>query len=235
MMKNIASFLDLANHNANATHEEIKKICDAVVKYKFNAAFLNPCYVGYAKQLLNNTAKVGTVVSFPLGQETVATKIVSAREAAAAGADELDVSLNVGCIKEAKWDELRSCMTEIISCVRGINPHIVVKFIPESGYLTSYEIQKVAELMVEAGADFFKTCSGMGPRGATVDDVKLIRAAVGSAIKIKVAGGISNYQKACTFIEAGADRVGTSHAVEIVTEMMCDDYIKNEMKKDTDE
>ncbi|HEV2601794.1 MAG TPA: hypothetical protein VGT41_05900 [Candidatus Babeliales bacterium] len=110
-------------------------------------------------------------------------------------------------------------MAELILCVRAVNPHIIVKCIPETGYLTADEIKKTAEVMVKAGADFFKTCSGMGPRGATVEDVQLVRAAVGSAIKIKVAGGISDYQTACTFIAAGADRIGTSHAIEIVTEM----------------
>lgn len=215
-MKNIAHVLDFANHRSNATHKDIENLCDAVIQYQFNAAFVNPCYIAYAKEYLQAKGKVGTVISFPLGQEIFAIKIASVKEAAHTGADEIDVSLNVGSIKEAKWDHLLHTMTEIILTARTINQNIIVKFIPETGYLTNHEIQKTAEIMVKAGADFFKTCSGMGPRGATVEDVKLVRAVVGSAIKIKVAGGISTYQQACAFIENGADRIGTSHAPEIV-------------------
>lgn len=219
-MKNIAHYLDLANHHPNATHKDIEKICHAVIEYGFNAAFVNPLYIAYAKEQLQGMAKVGTVVSFPLGQELFAIKIASAAQAAQQGADEIDVSINVAFIKEAQWDNLLYEMKEIISSARSIKPDIIVKCIPETGYLTTQEIQKTAELMVQAGVDFFKTCSGMGPRGATVEDVKLVRAAVGSAIKIKVAGGIKNYQQACAFIDAGADRIGTSSAIEIVKESL---------------
>lgn len=219
-MKNIARYLDLANHHANATHDDIQKICQAVVKYQFNAAFVNPFYIVYAKEQLNGRAKVGTVVSFPLGQELLAIKTASAHHAAKAGADEIDVSLNVGFIKEARWDILLGEMKEIIDAARSVNQNIIVKFIPETGYLSSHEIQKTAELMVQAGADFFKTCSGMGPRGATIEDVTLVRSAVGSAIKVKVAGGIGSYKQARAFIEAGADRIGTSRAVDIAQECL---------------
>lgn len=219
-MNNIASFLDLANHHPNATNQDIKKICDLVIKHQFNAAFVNPYYIAYAKEQLQGQRKVGTVVSFPLGQELLAIKIDSARRAAIAGADELDVSLNVGLIKEARWHDLSTEMVEIIAAARSINEHIIVKFIPETGYLISDEIKKIAELMVQAGADFLKTCSGMGPRNAMLEDVALIRAAVGASIKVKVAGGISNYAQALAFINAGADRIGTSRAVEIITEQL---------------
>lgn len=109
-------------------------------------------------------------------------------------------------------------MNESVAIAKSINSNIIVKFIAETGYLTPDEIKKLAELMVRAGADFFKTCSGMGPRGAVVEDVKLVRAAVGNAIKVKVAGGISNYSQAKIFLDAGADRIGTSKAVEIIEE-----------------
>jgi deoxyribose-phosphate aldolase len=214
----LAPYLDLANHHANATHADIETICTAVATNGFNAAFLNPFFVPFAKKMLNAHGKVGTVVSFPLGQDMLSIKIASAKAAAMAGADELDVMLNVACIKEAKWHDLLFAMTEIISTARTINSNIIVKFIPETGYLTSQEIKKMAELMVQAGADFFKTCSGMGPRGATLEDVRLIRAAVGSDIRIKVAGDITTYAQAISFIEAGADRIGTSKAVEICAE-----------------
>jgi len=100
--------------------------------------------------------------------------------------------------------------------VKEVKASVLVKFIIETGYLTSKEIQKAAQLVLAAGADFVKTNSGWGPRGASLEDVKLIRQAVGQKIKLKVAGGIDTYQEAIAFIQAGVDRIGTSHAVEII-------------------
>ncbi|MBI4099418.1 deoxyribose-phosphate aldolase [Candidatus Microgenomates bacterium] len=213
-MNDLAKYLDLANHHANATEEDVRVICEKVKKYGFNSAFVNPAYVVLAKSL---GVKVGTVIAFPLGQEILAIKLAAARAALTDGADELDVSLNVGYIKEGKWDKVTKEMKAIVGATREISTGKIVKFIPECGYLTDEEIKRAAELMVEAGADFFKTCSGMGPRGATLDDVRLVRQTVGQKIKIKVAGGIETYDQAREFINAGADRIGTSHAVEIVT------------------
>jgi deoxyribose-phosphate aldolase len=215
----LASHLDLANHHANATHKDIQTICTAVAHYHFNSAFVNPYYVAYAKDQLQGKGKVGTVVAFPLGQEILEVKVLTAQKAAQAGADELDVMLNVGMIKEAKWHDVLDEMHSIIDAARTINQHIIVKFIPETGYLTEFEIKKMAELMVQTGADFFKTCSGMGPRNATLEDVRLVRTAVGDAIKVKVAGGVSDYAQAIEFLTHGADRIGTSHAVEIIKEV----------------
>src|SRR5436309_1989546 len=122
-MKNIAPFLDLANHKSNATHADIQKICQAVLKYNFNSAFVNPLYITYAKEQLQGKGKVGTVITFPLGQEIFSIKIAAIKEAALAGANELDISLNAGCIKEARWDLLLYDMRESILCARAVNPH----------------------------------------------------------------------------------------------------------------
>lgn len=212
-MENLAKYFDLANHHPNSTEAEIKDLCEQVKKYNFNAAFVNPFYLQLAK---NQGVKVGTVISFPLGQETLAVKVGCAESYASLGADELDVSLNVGYIKSGKWTQSLVEMKAVVEAARSINSKIILKFIPETGYLTADEIQKSAELISESGADFFKTCSGMGPRGATIDDVRLVREAVGQKLKIKVAGGIETYEQALSFINAGADRIGTSHAVEII-------------------
>ena len=210
---NLASYLDLANHHPNSTEDDIKNICEKVKKYSFNAAFVNPFFIQFAK---GQGVKVGTVISFPLGQETLSVKTGCAESYASLGADELDVSLNVGYIKSGKWMESLVEMRAVVEEARKINPKIIIKFIPETGYLTADEIKKCAENMVDSGADFFKTCSGLGPRGATIEDVRLVREAVGQKLKIKVAGGIETYDQAMSFINAGADRIGTSHAVEIV-------------------
>ena len=211
-MFNVAGCLDLANHHPNSTQADIKNICEKVKEFGFNSAFVNPYFVSLAKE---QGVRVGTVVSFPLGQELLRIKIASCLEAIAAGADELDISLNVGLIKAGKWDESLEEMTKIVTAVKN-NSNTVIKFIPETGYLTADEIKKSAELILKSGADFFKTCSGLGPRGAEISDVRLVREAVGDKLKIKVAGGVETYEQAIAFINAGADMIGTSHAVEII-------------------
>ncbi len=213
-----ANLLDLANHHPDATEEQIKSLCEKVIKYGFNAAFVNPWYIELAKETMGQDKKVGTVVSFPLGQESLNIKKISAKTYALLGADELDVCLQVGLIKMHKWDVSLEEMKAIIGEAKSVNNSIIVKFIPETGYLNVEEIKKTAELMVTAGADFFKTCTGLGPRGALVEDVLIVREAVGQQIKIKVAGGITTFKKAESFVKAGADRIGTSHGVEIITE-----------------
>lgn len=215
---NIAPYLDFASHRADTTQKMVDYLCEQALHYGFNSAFVNPCYVQYAKNKVRNTKKVGTVVSFPLGQDVFSVKVLSLQESLRQGADELDVVLNVAFIKEHQWQKCYEEMATLVSMVRDFASDRIIKFIPETGYLTPDEIKKVAELMVKAKADFFKTCSGYGPRGATVEDVKLIRAAVGNDIKIKVAGGISSYEKAVEFLQAGAQRIGTSKAIEIIKE-----------------
>lgn len=215
----LPSYLDLANHHANSTEADIRKLCENVLQYKFNSAFVNPYYVPLCREIIKDQGRVGTVISFPLGQELLSVKISSALAAIKAGADELDTCLNVGLIKEGKWDQSLTEMKAILDAVKNTKPAIVVKFIPEVAFLTPDEIRKMAELMVEVGADFFKTGSGSiggAPRGPTIEDVKLIRETVGNKIKIKVTGGISTYEEAISFINAGVDRIGTSHAVEIL-------------------
>lgn len=214
--KALAPFLDLANHHANATFADIEDICGKVKKYGFNAVFVNPFFVPFAREKMG-AGKVGTVVSFPLGQETLDFKMASARASALAGAAELDVSLNVGQIKSAAWDELLKEMRQIVTAVKNIDQQKIVKFILETGYLTDDEIKQTSTLVLRSGADFVKTSSGMGPRGATGSDVQLIKLATEGKIRIKAAGGVDTYEEAIALINAGASRIGTSKAVEIVT------------------
>ena len=216
-INNLASYLDFGMHQANTTEQDIHNVCNKVLEYQFHAAFVNPYYVTLTKKLLGDKAKVGTVISFPLGQETMTTKIASTQEAIKNGADALDIVLNVAFLKEHAWEKSLDEMQTLVGAAREIREDVIVKFIPETGFLTPDEIKKAAELMVQAGADYFKTCSGFGPRGATIEDVKLVRQAVGDQIKIKVAGGIVDYDQAIAFIQAGANAIGTSRAVEIIT------------------
>lgn len=217
-IENLSSYLDYACHRANTVENDVKELCKQTITYKFNSSFINPCYVELAKSILHNQAKVGTVVSFPLGQDVLSIKIAALKQVLCSGADEVDVVLNIGSIKEHQWEKVYAEMEALTQLVKNCDDKKIIKFIPETGYLTEEEIKTTAELMVRAGVDFFKTCSGHGPRGATLEDVALIRSAVGDAIKIKVAGGVSTYEKAVAFIEAGADRIGTSSAVAIIQE-----------------
>jgi len=215
--KDLAPFLDLANHHANTTAADIEDICEKVKKYGFNAVFVNQYFVPFAKQKMGPTGKVGTVIAFPLGQDFLEIKIAASKAAAINGADELDVSLNVGLIKTGRWDESLAEMQNIVREVKAIDHKKIVKFILETGYLTDDEIKKASVLILRSGADFVKTNSGMGPRGVVIKDVELIKQATEGKIKIKVAGGVDTYAEAIALINAGASRIGTSKAVEIVT------------------
>jgi deoxyribose-phosphate aldolase len=145
-------------------------------------------------------------------------KILAAMQAARKRADELDVSMNVGLFKAGKDDEVLEEMEAVVEAVKNVRRKVLVKFIIETGQLTEDEIKKASELVFQSGADFVKTNSGWGPRGAELKDVELIREVVEDKIKVKVAGGIDTYKEAVDFIKAGADRIGTSKAVEIVKE-----------------
>lgn len=216
--KTLAKFLDFANHHSNATPEDIRRLCQNVVKFGFHSAFVNPCYIQLAKEVLEDKYPVGTVISFPLGQDTRDGKVLAAIETARKGADELDVMMNVGMFKAQKYAEVLEEMRAVNLAAKEIKKRIIVKFIIETGFLTEDEIKKASELVLKSEADFVKTCSGWGPRGARLSDVELIRAAVGDKIKIKVAGGIDTYKEAIDFISAGVDRIGTSRAVEIIND-----------------
>ena len=214
--RTLASFLDLANHHPETSEKEVRDLCQAVKKYGFHSAFVNPCWVKLARQLLGPKATVGTVISFPLGQETKDIKVLSAIEAISQGANELDVSMNVGLFKQGNYEEVLAEMEAIVNAAKQLKKSVLVKFIIETGLLTNEEIKKASELVLRSGADFVKTCSGMGPRGASLEDIKIIKSVVGGKIKIKAAGGIDTYQEAIDFIKAGVDRIGTSKAIEIL-------------------
>jgi len=214
--QNLASFLDNANHSAASTENQIKKVCQQVLDYGFNAAFLNPCWVKFAKGFLAGKAKVGTVISFPLGQANSEAKIFAALEAMKNGADELDVSTNVGFLKSGKEDEYFEELKKVVKSVKEKNPQTIIKFIIEAYFLNKEEIMKASELVMKSGADFVKTTSGFGPRDAKIEYVRTIKEVVGNKVKIKAAGGISTADQVRDYLEAGAVRIGTSKAVEIV-------------------
>ncbi len=220
----IASHLDLANHHADATPDDIRKLCANVLKYGFNGAFVNPCYIALAKEEVEDKAKVGTAFSFPLGQDTLEMKLFMARESVRLGADELDIVPNNGLLlAEGGFSQYREELRAIVEASKTARNDIVVKFIIETGLFVVDEeflIKRAAEAILASGADFVKICSGMGKRGASLNDVRLVREAIGNApIKIKVAGGIDTIGEVRAFLDAGVDRMGTSKAVEIMGQL----------------
>lgn len=217
--KELAAYLDFANHHADATPENIKELCQQVKQYELHAAFVNPCYVSLARELLGQSGVVGTVISFPLGQDSQDIKILAAIDGTKKGADELDISMNVGLFKAGEREQVLAEMKAIIEAVKNIKRNVLIKFIIETGLLTDEEIKEASRLVLKSRADFVKTSSGWGPRGASLKDVGLIKEAVGDKIKIKVAGGIDTLKEAMDFIQAGVNRIGTSKAVEIIEEI----------------
>lgn len=214
--KIIAKYLDFANHHQDATEAKIRELCQKVLEYGFHSAFVNPHYVPLAKEILSGRAIVGTVVSFPLGQEAREIKVASAHWAVKNGADELDCCPNFGSLKEGRYNIVLAEMKAIVAEAKNQQKNTVVKFIVEAGLFSDDEIKKEAELIVTSGADFVKICSGLGPRGAQLSDVALVKSVIGDKAKIKVAGGITTYQQTVDFISAGVSRIGTSHGPQIV-------------------
>ena len=219
-MDPLARHLDFANHHANATADDIRVLAADVVKYGFHTAFVNPAYVKLAKSLLGSHAKVGCVISFPLGAVETSIKMAAANRAVSDGADELDVVANLGLYLSDDKEGFLKEMTDIVESARIYGKPVVVKFILEPGYFDvlpnkKEAIQDVAQCIQQAGADFVKIGSGMGPRGPSLDDVAIVKEAV-PGMNIKVAGGIDTRQEAEAFLSAGVSRIGTSHAIDIV-------------------
>jgi deoxyribose-phosphate aldolase len=213
----LAQYLDFASHHANATPADIEKLCAAVIEHGFHAAFVNPCYISFVRPRLTKL-KIGTVISFPLGQDTIAAKVAAVNEAVQLGADELDVVPNIGTFLAGDTNGFTDEMKTIVDGARMVGTPVIVKFILDPGYCQSTEqIKQAAIAIQQSGADFVKIGSGMGPREPSVDDVKIVREAV-PTMKIKVAGGVDTYEEAKTFIDAGVTRIGTSHAIEIVSQ-----------------
>lgn len=177
--KELAKHIDLANHHPEATSKDIKELCRNVLKFGFNSAFVNQHYVKLARQLLKKKGKVGTVISFPLGQDTIEAKLFAVKQCIKDGADELDVSMNIGLFKEKKYDQSLKEMQKIVKLAKSLKKDVIVKIIIETGYLEPEEIIKASQLVMKAKGDFVKTCSGLGPRGAWLSDVFYIKRALG--------------------------------------------------------
>lgn len=199
-----------------ATLPEIQKLCAEAAKYNFASVCVNPAYVAAAKEFLNGTdVEVCTVIGFPLGANTPAVKAFEAMEAIRHGATEIDMVIAVGPLKNKENDYVQAEI-ELVKEACGNN---TLKVIIETCLLTDEEKIRACELCVAAGADFVKTSTGFGSKGATVEDVALMKKTVAGQAKVKAAGGIRDAATAKAMIEAGADRIGASKTIEILQNM----------------
>lgn len=211
--QDLARYIDHTLLKPTASRLEIEQLCAEALRYGFAAVCVNPVHAAAAARLLKGSAvKVCTVIGFPLGASTTLAKVLEARDAAAAGAQEIDMALNIGSLLEGDYAQVYSD----IKAVRDAVPGLVLKVILETGYLTKEQIVRGCILAKMACADFVKTSTGFGPSGAAVEDVKLMRTVVGEDLGVKASGGVRDYASALAMLEAGANRIGTSAGVAIV-------------------
>lgn len=196
----------------NATWDEIKVICDDAMKYHTASVCIPPCYVKRAYEYMGDKIPVCTVVGFPNGNMTTASKVFETKEAIANGAREIDMVINIGELKAKNYDYV----LDEIRALKEACGNLILKVIIETCLLTEEEKIKMCEIVTESGADFIKTSTGFSTAGATFDDIELFKKYVGPNVKIKAAGGISSMDDAARFIELGANRLGTSRIVKIV-------------------
>ena len=212
MKKELSKYIDHTLLKAAATPEEIKKVCAEAVEHNFASVCVNSCYCGLvAEKLAGSDVMTCVVVGFPLGAGMSGAKASETALAVEAGADEVDMVINVGQMKAGNYDYVR----DDIKAVVDASGSATVKVILENCYLTKDEIVKACELSREAGADFVKTSTGFGPSGATLEDVALMKKTV-PGLQVKAAGGIRDRKTALAMIEAGADRLGASAGIAIV-------------------
>ena len=210
----LAGMIDHTLLKPNCTENDIQKICAEARQYKFASVCVNPGYVALAAELLKGSnVKVCTVVGFPLGATTTATKAQETREAVANGAAEIDMVINVGALKSANNTLVRKDIEAVVEAAAG---RAIVKVILETSLLTEEEKVRACLLSKYAGANFVKTATGFGPGGATIEDIALMRKIVGSEMGVKASGGIGDLQTAQAMIAAGANRIGASASVAIV-------------------
>lgn len=200
---------------ANATKSEVEQLCKEAREYDFMSVCVNPYFVPLAKkELAGSDVKVCTVIGFPLGQMSTKAKVFEANDAVKMGADEVDMVINVSALKDQDYDYVRNEIHEIKEACEGK----LLKVILECCYLSKGEIKKASELAKEAGADFVKTSTGFGKGGAKAEDVKIMRETVGSDMGVKAAGGIHTLADFKAMVDAGANRIGCSHSIQIMEE-----------------
>ena len=210
--KEILRHVDHTLLSQEAVWDEIRQVCDDAVKYDTASVCIPPSYVKQAAEYVGGRVPICTVIGFPNGYETTAVKEFETKDAIANGADEIDMVINIGWLKDRKYDQIE----EEIRILKNACGSKVLKVIIETCLLTDEEKVKMCEIVTRSGADYIKTSTGFSKAGATFDDISLFADHVGGNVKMKAAGGISSMEDAEKFLELGADRLGTSRIVKIV-------------------
>ncbi len=209
----LSHYIDHTLLRADTTANQVRQLCDEARQFQFFSVCVNSSYVPLCVELLRGSkVKVCSVVGFPLGAMSTAAKAFETRAAVADGASEIDVVLNIGFLKDGRFDDVRNDLCAVVEAAQGKT----VKVILETSLLSEGEKKRACLLSVEAKAHFVKTSTGFGGGGATLDDVKLMKAAVAGQAQIKASGGIKTREQAEALIAAGASRLGTSSGVALV-------------------
>ncbi len=196
-----------------ATAAEVRALCEEALRLGFVGVCVAPARVAEAAAVVRGRpVALVTTAGFPHGTTSTDAKVFEAERAYGRGATDVDFVLHVGVVKDGDWDAVR----REFSALRGAVPEAVLKVILETGLLTEDEVRRAAACAVEAGLDFVKTSTGFGPRGATVEDVRLLRSAVGERCRVKASGGIRTRERALALVAAGADRIGTSRGADLL-------------------
>lgn len=212
MYKNILKHVDHTLLSQTCTKEEIFQLCEEGMEYNVASVCIPPSYVKSAKDYVKGKLRICTVIGFPNGYHTTETKVFETKNAIENGADEIDMVINLGYVKEKKYDLLEDEIKQIKQACQDK----ILKVIIETCFLTTEEKIKLCEIVTNAKADYIKTSTGFGTNGATIEDIRLFKKYVGENVKIKAAGGVRSLDAAQKFIDEGADRLGTSSMIKLV-------------------
>jgi deoxyribose-phosphate aldolase len=214
-LRQVAKTIDHALLRPDMTRDEVREGCEIALKYDVASVCCKPADVAFCAEILKGSdVHVGTVVGFPHGNSTTATKVFETKQVVADGATEIDVVINIGWLKSAMFDEVRDEIAAVVAAASGNQ----VKVILENAYLTKDEIVKACQLCEVAGADYVKTSTGFAPTGAVLEDVKLMRASVSPKVEVKSAGGVKTLDALLAFMEAGVKRSGASGTAAMLDE-----------------
>jgi deoxyribose-phosphate aldolase len=212
---NLPALIDHTILRPEATRADILRLCGEAKQHGFTVIFIPPCYTAEAVQAVaGSNVRVGIPVGFPFGGHATGIKVAEALEGVRQGAMVLDMVINVSRLKSGDLDAVRQDIAEVVRATPGAEHKVIL----ETCYLTDQEKMTACRLVVEAGAEYVKTSTGFGAGGATVADIKLLKAAVGNRAKVKASGGIRDWKTAREMLEAGADRIGTSASLKIMEE-----------------
>ncbi len=220
----LARLIDHTNIHADATEEELAKLCDEAKAYHFKMVAINQAPVKFcSERLLGTDIDTGAAISFPLGQTSIAAKVYETKDALSNGANEIDYVVNLMQVKAGNWDYIENEMAQIVAACQEAREAtglpIPCKVILETCMLTNEEKVKICEIAVRVRPTFVKTSTGCAAGGATVEDVKLMKATVGDAVQVKASGGIRDADTFLNMVRAGATRIGCSAGIPIINEL----------------